>query len=128
MTGQVARLLIATGVVGLALAIAAIASRIRKPMHPSVVVNDLADRPGVVLFTSTDCSTCKKAIARLKEVGLAFREVTYELEPHQFESWGVVAVPLTVLVDASGDATTVFSGVPSERALTAASTKAGIER
>ncbi len=128
MTDQAARLLIVLGVVVLALAVAAIATRLRKPMHPSVVVNDLADRPGIVLFTSTDCSRCKKAISRLKEAGLGFREVTYELEPHQFESWGVVAVPLAVVVDGSGTATGVLSGVPSARALRAAATKAGIER
>jgi glutaredoxin len=128
VTDPVARLLIATVVVALALMVAAIATRFRKPMHPSVVVNELGDRPGVVLFTSTECSTCKKAIARLKEAGLAFREVTYELESHQFESWEVVAVPLAVVVDGSGTATTVFSGVPSVRALRAAAARAGIEQ
>lgn len=120
------RLMIALGVVLVAVAIAFVAKAIRKPIHPTVQVGDLGDRPGVVLFTSTDCSNCKKAIARLKELSIPYREVTHELEPKQLEAWGVVAVPLTVVLDSDNNAVAVMSGVPSKRPLVDAVRSSGI--
>lgn len=117
MTDPFIRLLIAVGVVVVAVAIAFVARVVRKPIHPTVRVGDLGDRPGVVLFTSTDCANCKRAIARLKELAIPFREVTHELEPQQLEAWGVVAVPLTVVLDPEGDPVAVLTGVPRKRSL-----------
>lgn len=110
----------------IAVLVAFIAKSVRKPIHPTVFVGDLGDRPGVVLFTSTDCSSCKKAIARLKDMSVPFREVTHELEPQQFEEWEVVAVPLTVVLDVDGDAVEVISGVPPKRSLRNALKSAGV--
>jgi glutaredoxin len=122
VSDPVARLLIAVGIIASALLLAAILNRYRRPVHPTVTVGEVGDRPGVVLFTSTDCSTCKRVIERLKQLGIAFREVTYELESGRFEAWGVVAVPLTVFVDADSEASTVYTGVPSRRNLRRAAT------
>ncbi len=127
MSDPLVRLLVAVGVVVVAVVIATIARSVRKPIHPTVQVGNVGDRPGVVLFTSTDCSSCKQAIATLKEMSVPYREVTHELEPQQLDAWGVVAVPLTVVVDAQGDAVAVMSGVPAKRALRSALATAGIE-
>lgn len=126
MSEPLVRLLVAAGVVMLAIAVAAIARASRKPIHPTIQIGDLGDRPGVVLFTSTDCSSCKKAIAVLKELAVPFREVTHELEPRKLEEWGVVAVPLTVVLDADGSAVAVISGVPAKRAIRTAVATAGV--
>jgi glutaredoxin len=126
MSDPVARLLVAGGVIAVSLLIAVAASKFTRPLHPSVVVGEVGDRPGVVLFTSTDCTTCKKAIERLKAASVPFREVTHELEPARFESWEVVAVPLTVFVDASDRVVATLTGVPSNRAIRKAARSAGV--
>jgi len=120
------RILIAVGIIASALLFAAVLNRYRKPVHPPVRVGDVGDRPGVVLFTSTDCSTCKRTIERLKQIGVEFREVTYELESGRFDAWGVVAVPVTVFVDMDDHATAVLTGVPSRRSLRRAASSAGV--
>lgn len=116
----------AVGVIVVALVVAFVATKVRRPVHPTVVVGDLGDRPGVVLFSSTDCKTCKETIARLKSLSLPFREVTYELEPHRFEEWEIVAVPLTVFVDVDSRSVAALTGVPSKRSLTRAAARAGV--
>jgi hypothetical protein len=102
-------------------------SRFVRPSHPDVMVGEVGDRPGVVMFTSTDCSTCREAIQRLRDVGIPFRQVTYELEPQRFETWRVGAVPLTVVVDAESAVVSVITGVPSRKQLLRDIDRAGIE-
>jgi hypothetical protein len=123
---MVVRIFVVSLIIMTAAGLAYIIRRVKRPGHPDVNVGDAGNRPGVVIFTSTDCSTCKEAIARLRTKGVPFREITNELEPHRFEDWDVVAVPLTVVVDASGTVTRTFSGVPSRRALGRALGSAGI--
>ncbi len=79
-----------------------------------------------VVFTSTTCATCKKAIARLEQMRIPFREITSELEPQRFEAWGIVAVPVTVVIDANGRAVDVLTGVPGTRAVSRAVSRAGL--
>jgi hypothetical protein len=127
MSDPMVRLIVALGVVALALGVAYVASKIRRPIHPDIVVGDVGDRPGVVMFTSTDCSTCKQAIGRLKTAQVPFREVTHELEPARFEEWEVLAVPLTVFLNESSEAVAVLTGVPTKRAIGRAAARAGID-
>jgi len=115
-------------VLGLARLAALVLARFLRPKHPDVIVGDEGDRPGIVLFTSTDCSTCKRTISRIHESGLTFREITYDLEPQRFDAWGVTGVPLTVVLDAAGTIVDGMSGVPSIRRMRRAAQKAGIER
>jgi hypothetical protein len=122
----VVRLLIVGTVVVLAASIAWVVRRLRMPPHPTVTVGDVGDRPGVVLFTSTTCSTCKEVIARFEVLGIGFREVTSELEPQRFEAWGVTAVPVTVVVDAHDGVVATFSGMPRTGPLRRALRTAGI--
>ena len=126
MSDATIRLIVALVVVVVALGVAYLAKKVRRPIHPEVVVGDIGDRPGIVMFTSTDCSTCKKAIDRLKAASLPFREVTHELEPARFETWEVVAVPLTVFVDVDSHVVAALTGVPSKRAIADAARRAGV--
>jgi len=122
----VARVVVVFAIVVVAAGVALLIGRFRKPPHPSVEVGDVGDRPGVVMFTSTTCSTCKDAIARLEDAGVPFREVTNDLEAQRFETWGIVAVPVTVVVDEKSSVVATFSGVPPIRRLRRAVLSAGI--
>lgn len=127
MSPQATRLLIVAGVIGLALIVAFLVRKLQHPTHPDLRVGDVGDRPGVVLFTSTDCSKCKEVIAMLQAEMIPFREVTHDLEPQRFETWDVLAVPLTVVLDVDGDIVGTMSGVPRRRTLIRSVHKAGIE-
>lgn len=120
------RILIPVAIVAVAVGVGLIANRVRRPIHPEIVVGDIGDRPGVVLFTSTDCSNCKRTITRLKDMAIPFREVTHELEPQRFEEWQVVAVPLTVVLDADSAPVALLTGTPTRRELSGAITTAGL--
>lgn len=117
MSDTAVRALVVGVVIALALLIAWVASRLARPHHPPVDVGDLASRPGVVVFTSTDCSSCKEALAVARSQSLPVREVTNELESARLEAAGVLAVPLTVVVDGTGSQVASFAGVPRRRAL-----------
>ena len=128
MSDTTVRLIVLLAIVVVAIIIATLLNRYRMPPHPAVRVDPgLGERPGVVLFTSTRCSTCKEAIALLEDVGVGFREVTEELEAERFEDSGVVAVPVTVVLDASGSVVRTFAGVPRRSSLRGALSRAGIE-
>lgn len=120
------RLLVVVGLVILAAATAWLIGRFRRPPHPTITVGDVGDRPGVVLFTATTCGTCREAIARLESLGIPFREVTDELEHDRFDRWGVVAVPVTVVVSEGSEVVAAFSGVPPRRQLQRSVVRAGI--
>lgn len=126
MSDQAARIVVVLVVTIVAFLIALVARRLQRPAHPDITVGDIGDRPGVLLFTSTDCGNCREAISVLKAEEVPFREVTHELEPQRFESWMVVAVPLTVVLDADGDVVGLMSGVPRGRSLKKAVRAAGI--
>lgn len=126
MSDEVLRLGIVVAVVVAAAGAAWIIGRLRRPPHPDIEVGDVGDRPGVVVFTSATCPTCGKAIAALEDARVPFREVTYDLESPRFETWGVVAVPLTVVVDREGGIVDVLSGVPRRRRLERSLRRAGV--
>jgi len=127
MTQEAARLLIVVGVLAFAGLVAYVIGRFTKPPHPSLTVQPDGDRPGVVLFTSLECTTCKETITLLRSTGVPFREITNELEPQRFEAWRVLAVPLTVVLDGQGSVIEAIAGVPSARKLTGAMRSAGIK-
>ena len=127
MSPQAVRLLVIVVVFCVALIVALVARRLHRPAHPTITVGGVGDRPGVVLFTSTDCSNCKEAISVLEDENIPFREVTHDLEPQRFETWGVLAVPLTVVLDADSQVVATMSGVPRRRRLATAALTAGID-
>lgn len=69
--------------------------------------------PGVYLFTSSSCSDCAGARARLEEVlGISsFIEISWEDDPGIFTQLGIDAVPCTVVVGADGSAS-IQPGMP----------------
>jgi hypothetical protein len=128
VSDQLIRVTIVLGVVAVAVLAAFLARKLAQPMHPRITVGDVGDRPGVVLFTSTDCGNCKEAITVLQSASIPFREVTHDLEPQRFDTWNVLAVPLTVVLDAEGNIVDSLTGVPRRRTLIRAAQAAGIER
>lgn len=128
MSDQLIRVTIVLGVVAVAVLAAFLARKLAQPIHPRITVGDVGDRPGVVLFTSTDCGNCKEAISVLQSASIPFREVTHDLEPQRFDTWNVLAVPLTVVLDAEGNIVDSLTGVPRRRTLIRAAQAAGIER
>lgn len=119
------------GVVALVLLAAAagaglVARRFSGPSHPSVELGDLGTPSSVVMFTSTDCTTCGEARAVMRSLEVTIREVTYELEPAAFTAAGVEAVPMTVVVGADGTVAAQFTGVPPRRRAHRAIRAAGI--
>ncbi len=127
MSGDVTRLLLVLVAFGVASIVAHVARRVQKPPHPPLTVQPDGDRPGVVLFTSLECPSCRDAFAMLRSKGLSFREITHEIEPQRFEAWNARAVPLIVVLDAGGRVTDTIAGVPSKRRLARALHTAGID-
>lgn len=107
------RLAIVVGVVLLS-AIIVVVMR-RRPVISAMDRGGLG--PGVYLFTSSSCSDCVGARARLGEVlgSSAFIEISWEDDPGLFTQLGIDAVPCTVVVGDDGSAL-VHPGMP-DRAL-----------
>jgi len=101
-------------------------ARWQKPPHPPLDLDGLGDRPGVVVFTSTDCSTCVEAMRTVGGVSAPIREVTWELEPHLFDQYHVEAVPLIVVLDRAGRSTMFETGAPRRSRYAKAVRAAGI--
>jgi len=110
------------------IAIARLIARWRRPSHPPIDLGGLTDKPGVVVFTSTDCANCKQAVAMVESLGVPLREVTWELEPTVFEELGVESVPLTAVVNRDLRVELLVAGVPRRRSLSDAARRAGLDR
>ena len=116
--------------IGLAVVVVVVAVRLvgrwQRPTHPPIVIGDLGAEPGVVVFTSTECSNCREAITVVETFDVPIRQVSYELEAPQLERAGVEAVPLTVVVGEQNAIVAVFAGVPRRRTLARAIAAAGL--
>lgn len=106
--------------------IARLVGRLRQPSHPPIDLSGFAESAGVVVFTSTDCSNCREALAMVESLGVPLREVTWELEPTVFEELGVQSVPLTAVIDADRQVELLVAGVPRGRSLGDAARRAGL--
>jgi glutaredoxin len=100
--------------------------RWQRPTHPSVDLEGFGPRPGVVVFTSTDCDTCAETMRMVDRTGVAIREVTWELEPQLFERYAIEAVPLVIVLDAEGRSILFETGTPDVARLGKALRKAVI--
>jgi len=123
ITVRIAVVLLAVLIV---IVIARLVGRLRRPSHPPIDLTDFAENAGVVVFTSTDCSNCREALAKVESLGVPLREVTWELEPTVFEELGVQSVPLTAVVDADRHVELLVAGVPRGRSLGDAVRRAGL--
>jgi hypothetical protein len=117
MSDAVVRLLVVGGSAIVVVAAALATRRWQRPTHERVDVAGLALPPGIVIFTSTDCATCKQAIARVRGTGVPVREITWELERAMLERARVAAVPLTLVVGPDGSVLDQIVGVPRRRRL-----------
>lgn len=120
-----AAILVAVSLVAVAAATGLIASWWWRPGHPAVSVVRFDAAQGIVLFTSTECSKCRRARQVAEQTGAPIREITYELEPGTFTAAGVEAVPLTIVIGRDGGVVAQFSGVPTRRALKRAVSASG---
>lgn len=120
------RLLIVLAAVLAIVVVARAIGRSRSPAHPAVDLGHLGAAAGIVIFTSTDCSNCREALGVVERRGVPIRQVSYELEPMEFDRAGVEAVPLTVVVGDSGTVSAVIAGVPPGRRLDRAIARAGL--
>ena len=87
-----------------------IVARWQAPPHPPLDLSGLGERPGVVVFTSTDCATCVEVMQTVSGVSAPVREVTWELEPQLFDRYHVEAVPLVAVLDEQGRSTLFETG------------------
>ncbi len=125
MSSMVVRALVVLVLIGLAVIVASLARRWQRPIHVTPALVGLNMPPGLVVFTATDCSKCRDALALAAQTGAPIREVTYELEPAAFERAGVEAVPLTAVVNGDGSVVATFVGIPRSRRLRRALSTAG---
>jgi glutaredoxin len=120
------RVIVVVVAILLVIAVARLIGRWQRPSHPALDLGDLGPRPGIVLFTSTDCVNCKRARTVVESLEVPVREVTWELEPKLLEAVGVDAVPLVAVVDGEGRIELLTAGVPRRRPLRRAAQRAGV--
>jgi hypothetical protein len=103
------RLALVVGVVLLSLIIVVVMRR--RPVVSALDRGELD--PGVYLFTSSDCSDCAGARARLGELlgTSSFIEISWENDPELFKQLGIDAVPSTLVVGDDGSAS-IHAGMP----------------
>jgi len=99
----------------------------QKPPHPPIDLDGIGERPGVIVFTSTDCKTCSEAMRVVGGASSSVREVTWELEPQLFDRYRVEAVPLVAVLDDGGRSLFFGTGVPDGVRFRTAVRKAGIQ-
>ena len=112
-----ARLVVIALLSAVAVGAALATRRWQRPGHPRIELEDSGFEPGVVMFTSTDCPTCKDALDVVRRLDVPLREVTWELEGGMIEELGVATVPLTVFVGPGGESLDQIVGVPGRRRL-----------
>lgn len=104
-----------TVVVAGALAVAGVVVAIQRwqARRPVRLVGDTGLPPGIYLFTSTECESCRRARASLdRELGpTGYRELTWKGHADHFYSIGVDAVP-TVLVVSQDGRGRIYPGQP----------------
>lgn len=120
------RIVVVIAAILVVIAVSRLIARWQGPAHPPIDLGDFGPRPGVVVFTSTDCANCKEALAAVRSLEVPYREVTWELEPAVFDGIGVEAVPLTTVVDDEGGVEFLSAGVPRKRSLNRAAQRAGV--
>lgn len=121
------RLIIAAALVGLGAAVYLLFNRIMLKRAASKVTRFQSYRPGLpalVYFTTPTCAPCKTvqrpAIERMKnKMGAWFQviEVDASATPAVAQEWGVMSVPTTFIIDASGKPRYVNHGVTNAETL-----------
>lgn len=92
------RVAVVVGLVVVVIGLTLAANKFGEQRHAAIALGDVSVPPGLVLFSSTECSTCKAVAADLRKIAVPLREITYELESATLSELGVDAVPLTLVV------------------------------
>lgn len=111
----VVRLMVAAGIAGAASIAAIVIRGGRAWRRRSFESADL--EPGIHLFSSESCGSCRRARSVIERTGLPFSEHTYESEAPLLEEHGIDRVPSVAWVPVRGHAGWLAEGVPTERAL-----------
>lgn len=114
-----ARVAVVVVIIAFALLIARLSRPLQSAAHPPLSIPAGELDAGVILFTSGECDQCAAARAALKDAGVAFREVTHELESNRFDRYGVQGVPLLAKLEEDGTQSYLAAGVPTRRSLRA---------
>ena len=119
------RAILIVGVAAIAIVAGLLETRRRGTAQAPVRVDGLGFDSAIVVFTSTDCSRCRRTMRQLSALGATVREVAHELEPGLFESVGVDGVPLVVIMTPDGNRSSQFGGAVSDFRLNRALARAG---
>jgi thioredoxin 1 len=91
---------------------------IRARSNVFTLFSELPDKPVLVYFTTPDCVPCKTiqrpAIERVSNVlgeNLEIIEINAYDQPELAQTWGVMSVPTTFVLDTHGEARYVNNGV-----------------
>ncbi len=125
MPEAVVRALVLLVAAGLAVGLGVAAKRMRRSAQPAADVSAVTTDAALIAFTSTECSNCAKVMVLLGGLAVVVREIAYEREPALFETSGVEAVPLTVVLRRDGTFAKQFAGKVRRRAVRRALAQAG---
>ncbi len=118
---MIERLLIAAGLITLGLLAARFVPRLllaRRARRELGLPEYRVGTPAILYFTSPGCAPCESvqapALERLRQVYHAHvqvLEIDATRQPHLADTWGVLSVPTTFLIDAEGRPRAVNHGV-----------------
>ena len=117
MTDPALRVAVLAAIVAAALVVIWLARRRARNVGPPVDVRELASGPAAVVFTKDDCPTCDETLQRLRALNVRIVQVRAEDRPDEFEARGITAVPVTVVLDESGESRGQFRGLPPSASL-----------
>ncbi|NQV07248.1 hypothetical protein HQ535_11920 [bacterium] len=117
MADPVVRALVVGGIVAAALLAAYLIPRVTagRAVQIPIDLSGIDDR--VILFTSSDCSTCDRAREVIEAAGVEYREIRHSDDPALFDATGVAAVPLLVIRGDRGAIIGRIGGVPTTQRL-----------
>ena len=75
-------------------------------------VRELAAGRAAVVFTKDDCPTCDRTLQKLELLDIPIVRVRAEDRPDELESRHITGVPVTVVVDRTGQNRGQFRGLP----------------
>jgi thioredoxin 1 len=108
-------------IIGLSLAVYRLINQrllVRARNNIFTLFNSLPDKPVLVYFTTPDCAPCKtvqrpaiERVASLLGEKLEVVEINAYEQPGLAQTWGVLSVPTTFVIDEHGEARYINNGV-----------------
>lgn len=94
-------------------------------LNRQVAAADVGERPSLLYFGSDNCAACPTQARYLEQVGaqwngrLAIRKIDADREPEQAQSFGVLTLPTTIVLDPAGRVRDVNYGLTNAHKLSA---------